>query len=57
MECTECGKEIVRVSKENPRIHCNGKGTYLYCPSCQAKNYTESDSDNGGHNYPNLSTT
>lgn len=53
MQCTECGKEIVMVSKVNPQQHYNGKGIYFYCPYCQAKNYTETDSDDGGSNDSN----
>ena len=47
MLCVNCGKEVVKTGEEE-QIHYNGKGTYLHCQSCDAKNYTETDSDDGG---------
>ena len=48
MICLKCGEEVVESGQE-PQY--DSKGTYIYCPLCQAKNYTETDSDDGGSHH------
>ena len=49
VQCVKCGYPVVKAGEE-AHFHHDGKGTYLSCPSCQAKNYIETDSEDSGSN-------